>query len=103
VWYRVFAGGWRDRAAAAAGRDSLWRRGLARRGEGEVVRAPLVLALRDGGDPQALRQRGIPAMGAGDRLVIGVFESADQAAPAMAQLSREGVSAVLVPRLEPAQ
>jgi hypothetical protein len=100
VWYRVFAGGWPDRASAAAGRDSLWMLGLARRGEGEVVRAPLVLALRGSEDATALRRRGIPAMAVGQGLVIGAFESAEQAAPALQQLSRAGIPADLVPRLE---
>jgi hypothetical protein len=100
VWYRVFAGGWPDRASAAAGRDSLWMRGLARRGEGEVVRAPLVLALGGSEDAAALRRRGIPAMAGGRGLVIGAFESAEQAAPAMQQLSRAGIPADLVPRVE---
>jgi hypothetical protein len=100
VWYRVFTGGWPARAAAAAGRDSLWIRGLARRGEGEVVRAPLVLALGGSEDAATLRRRGIPATPVGRRLVIGPFESAEQAAPMMQQLSRAGVPAELVPRLE---
>jgi hypothetical protein len=100
VWYRVFAGGWTDRASAAAGRDSLWMRGLARRGEGEVVRAPLVLALGESDDAADLRRRGIPATAVGQGLVIGAFESAEQAAPAMQQLSRAGIRADLVPRVE---
>ena len=100
VWYRVFAGGWTDRAAAAAGRDSLWMRGLARRGEGEVVRAPLVLALGGSQDATALRRQGFPATAHGQGLVIGAFETAEQAAPAVQQLSRAGIPASLVPRLE---
>ena len=100
VWYRVFAGGWTDRASAAAGRDSLWMLGLARRGEGEVVRAPLVLALGGSEDAAALRRRGIPATAVGPDLVIGAFENAEQAAPALQQLSRAGIPAELVPRLE---
>jgi hypothetical protein len=100
VWYRVFVGGWPDRAAAAAGRDSLWMLGLARRGEGEVVRAPLILALGGSEDAAALRRRGIPAMAVGRGLVVGAFESAEQAAPALQQLSRAGIPADLVPRLE---
>ena len=100
VWYRVFAGGWTNRAAAAAGRDSLWIRGLARRGEGEVVRAPLVIALGGSEDAAGLRRRGIPATSVGRGLLIGVFESAEQAAPAMQQLSRAGIPAELVPRVE---
>jgi len=100
VWYRVFAGGWTDRASAAAGRDSLWMRGLARRGEGEVVRAPLVLALGGSQDAAALRRQGFPATAHGRGLVIGAFESAEQAAPAAQQLSRAGIPASLVPRLE---
>jgi hypothetical protein len=100
VWYRVFAGGWPARAAAAAGRDSLWIRGLARRGEGEVVRAPLVIALGGSEDAAALRRRGFPATAGGRGLVIGPFESAEQAAPMMEQLTRAGVPAQIVPRVE---
>lgn len=100
VWYRVLAGGWPDRSRASAGRDSLWLRGLARRGEGELVRAPLVLALGGSENAAALRRRGIPAMTAGRGLIVGAFESADQAAPALDQLTRAGIPAELVPRVE---
>jgi hypothetical protein len=65
-----------------------------------VVRAPLILALGGSEDAAALRRRGIPAMAVGRGLVVGAFESAEQAAPALQQLSRAGIPADLVPRLE---
>lgn len=98
LWYRVIVGGWRDQTAAEAARDSLWSRGLAARGEGELLRAPLTLAIPAGWDADELRHRGIPAREADGRMIVGAFESAEQAAPARQLLTRAGVPADLVPR-----
>jgi hypothetical protein len=59
-----------------------------------------VLALGGSENAAALRRRGIPAMTAGRGLIVGAFESADQAAPALDQLTRAGIPAELVPRVE---
>ncbi len=101
VWYRVLAGGWGDQARAIAGRDSLWSRGVARRGQGELVRAPLTLVPRvRNSDSTALLRRGIPVVLSGGRLAVGAFESAEQAAYARELLTRAGVPADLVHRRE---
>lgn len=100
VWYRVLVGGWVNEAAASAGRDTLWNRGLAPRGEGEVLRAPFTLAITGNQTADALRAQGIPALPAGGRLVAGAFESAEQAAHARELLTRAGVPAALTLRVE---
>jgi cell division septation protein DedD len=100
VWYRVLAGAYLGVTAAEAARESLWARGIAPRGAGDMVRAPLVLRLERASDRDSLRARGVPAVRRGDDLVVGAFESPDQAAYAQDQLIRAGVPAVLVPRLE---
>ena len=101
VWYRVLVGAYATRDAAAAARASLWRRGLAPRGEGDVLRAPYSFALDSTVDVAGLRGRGVPAVrwNAGRRVVVGAFETPEQAALAEAQLKRAGVHAPLITRI----
>jgi len=100
VWYRVLVGAYATRDSAAAGRASLWRRGLVRRGQGNLLRAPYSFTLAATGDLAGLRGRGVPAVigSAGGRILIGAFETPEQAALAGTQLKRAGVHATLVIR-----
>lgn len=102
VWYRVLVGAYPTRDSAAAARTHLWTENLARRGEGELLRAPYSLALAAGGDLDSLRRLGVPVIRVrgGGRLLVGAFESPEQAALAHAQLDRAGVAASLIARLE---
>jgi hypothetical protein len=104
VWYRVLVGAFPSRDSAAAARSRLWTASLARRGEGELLRAPYSLLLWSGGDVDSLRRLGVPVSRArgGERLLVGAFESPEQAALAQAQLRRAGVAASLIARLEDA-
>jgi hypothetical protein len=101
VWYRVLVGAYATRDAAAAARAALWRRGLAPRGEGDVLRAPYSFALDSAVDVAALRGRGVPAIrwSTGGRVLVGAFETPEQAALAEAQLKRAGVHAPLITRI----
>jgi cell division septation protein DedD len=109
VWYRVFAGAYPTRDSALSARAGLWARQLADRGQGDVLRAPYSLALaRDkkgragagAASADSLRARGIPAVAwEGGRLLVGAFESPEQAAILESQLKRAGVSATLVTRM----
>jgi len=102
VWYRVFAGAYPTRDSALSARSGLWRRRLADRGQGDVLRAPYSLALRQAGrtSRDSLRARGIAAVSwdAG-RLLAGAFETPEQATILEGQLKRAGVSATLVTRM----
>ena len=105
VWYRVFAGAYPTRDSALSARAGLWKRQLAERGQGDVLRAPYSLALvrgtaGRGTSTDSLRARGIPAVAwdAG-RLLVGAFESPEQATILENQLKRAGVSATLVTRM----
>lgn len=102
VWYRVFAGAYPTRDSALSARSGLWARRLADRGQGDVLRAPYSLALRQAGrtSRDSLRARGIAAVSwdAG-RLLAGAFETPEQATILEGQLKRAGVSATLVTRM----
>jgi len=105
VWYRVLAGSYKTRDGAAAARAALWRRGAAPRGIGDLLRAPYSFAPATNESLQALRRRGLPAVlwrRAGDeggRILIGAFETPEQAAFTKAALARAGVRATLLPRV----
>jgi len=99
VWYRVLAGAYPTRDAAAAARAALWARGLAERGQGEVLHAPYSLALEPPVPAERLRAQGIPAVAWGQQVVLGAFESAEQASIALARLQRARVGATLVTRM----
>ncbi|HYT70617.1 MAG TPA: SPOR domain-containing protein [Gemmatimonadales bacterium] len=101
VWYRVVAGAFATRDSAAAARAALWERELASPGQGDLLRAPYSFSLPDGGHPDSLRARGLPAVrwGPGNALLLGAFETAEQASLAAAQLKRAGITATLVTRV----
>ena len=99
VWYRVLVGAYPTRAAAATARDRLWAQGLAARGEGDLLRAPWSLALDGAANRDSLRRLGLPAVAwSAARVLVGAFETPDQAGPAQAQLERAGIKAALVTR-----
>src|SRR5207249_7125719 len=63
VWYRVLAGAFPTRDSAVGARAGMWKRGLAARGQGDVLRAPYSFSLSDRAPTAStLRQRGIPAV-----------------------------------------
>jgi len=101
IWYRVLAGGYRTRDSAVAVRAILWDRGLARRGQGDVLRAPYSYAVSGAASVDELRARGIPVVSrAGDgRFWVGAFESPEQANVLATRLRRAGVQATLVTRM----
>jgi cell division septation protein DedD len=101
VWYRVLAGGYRTRDSAVAVRAALWSRRLAQRGQGDVLRAPYSYAVSGTAAADDLRARGIPALARdGDgRLLVGAFETPEQAGVLEARLKRAGVRATLITRM----
>jgi len=99
VWYRVLAGSYVTREAAAAARAELWRRGTAARGIGDLLRAPYSFAPATDTSLTALRRRGLPAIRWRSRVLIGAFETPEQAAFTEAELTRVGVRATLLPRV----
>ncbi len=103
VWYRVLAGSYATREAAAAGRDELWRRGTTSRGVGALLRAPYSFAPQTDTSVTALRHQGLPAVRWRSRILIGAFETREQAAFTEAKLTRARVRATLLPRVGTAQ
>ena len=103
VWYRVLAGSYASREAAAAARDELWRRGTTARGIGDLLRAPYSFAPATDTSLAALRRRGLPAVRWRSRVLIGAFETPEQAALTQATLTRARVRATLLPRVGTAQ
>ena len=99
VWYRVLAGSFATREAAAAARDELWRRGTTARGIGDLLRAPYSFALETDTSLTALRRRGLPAVRWRTRVLIGAFETPEQAAFTEGKLKRADVRATLLPRV----
>ena len=99
VWYRVLVGSYAIRDSAAAGRAALWAQGAAHPGEGDLLQAPYSLLVRGPWTADSLRRLGVPATRWRDgRLLIGAFETPEQAAFAEAALARAGVQATLVTR-----
>src|SRR6266516_3830870 len=100
VWYRVLAGSYGTRAAAGTARASLWRRGMAAEGVGDLVLAPYSYHAPAGTSLEQLRHRGLPAMRWSNGVILlGAFEGPDQAAYTQAALKRAGVRANLLPRM----
>jgi sporulation related protein len=101
VWYRVLAGAFATRDSAAAARAALWERGTAQKGQGDLLRAPYSFALREGGHTDSLRARGIPTVrwGAEGALLVGAFETPEQAGLTETQLKEAGLRATLVTRM----
>jgi hypothetical protein len=102
IWYRVLAGFYPTRDAAAAARNALWERGAIARGEGDLLLAPYSLALAPTTDVEGLRALGVPAvrLPADGRMLVGAFESPEQATLAETRLHRAGVRTTLVTRTE---
>jgi len=100
VWYRVLAGAFTTRDSAVLARAALWANRVAPKGQGDLLRAPYSFSLAQTGRPDRLRARGIPAVswGADGALLVGAFETPDQASVAEAQLKRGHVRATLVTR-----
>jgi len=99
-WYRVLAGSYATRAAAGTARASLWRRGLAAEGVGDLVLAPYSYHAPAGASLEQLRRRGLPAMRWSNGVILlGAFVGPDQAAYTQAALKRAGVRANLLPRM----
>ena len=103
VWYRVLAGAYGTRAAALAARNGWWRHGTAPRGQGDVLRAPYSLSLGPVADSARLGSLGIPVVrwSRGNVLLVGAFETPEQATTTAAQIARAGLSATLVTRTGP--
>jgi hypothetical protein len=108
LWYRVLVGALETPSEAATTRAALWRAGLLQRGQGTVLRVPHAWALDTDGTGDSserlagLRQRGIPAYivsGAdGSALLLGAFETPEQAAAAESLLAAAGRPHTLVDR-----
>ena len=100
MWYRVLAGSYATRAAAGTARASLWRRGMAAEGVGDLVLAPYSYHAPAGASLEQLRHRGLPAMRWSNGVILlGAFVGPDQAAYTQAALKRAGVRANLLPRM----
>ena len=102
VWYRVLAGSYVTRAAAAEARAQLWERGTAAEGIGDLVRAPYSYRVSAGASLDSLRRHGLPAVrwpAGGDAILLGAFETPEQATLTQAALARAGVRATLLPRM----
>ena len=102
VWYRVLAGSYVSRAAAAEARAELWERGAAAEGIGDLLRAPYSYRVPAGASLDSLRRHGLPAMrwpAGGDAILLGAFETPEQATLTQAALARAGVRATLLPRM----
>src|SRR5213082_1133222 len=90
VWYRVLAGAFTTRDSAVLARAGLWANRVAPKGQGDLLRAPYSFSLAQTGRPDRLRARGIPAVswGADGALLVGAFETPDQASVAEAAQAR---------------
>ena len=105
VWYRVLAGTYRTREEATAARRTLWRRGLAARGEGTPVFAPYSLALAKPADADRLRAAGFAAVRWGEHgpVLVGAFEHPEAASVTMTALQHAGIPATLIMRTDRTQ
>ena len=100
VWYRVLAGSYATRPAAAEARADLWRRGIVAEGIGDLLRAPYSYRAPVNASLDVLRRRGLPAVRWSDGVILlGAFEAPEQAAFTKAALQRAGVRANLLPRM----
>ena len=100
VWYRVLAGSYATRPAAAEARGRLWQRGVVSEGIGDLLRAPYSYHVPAGTSLESLRRRGLPAIRWSNGVILlGAFEASEQAAYTQAALKRAGVRANLLPRM----
>ena len=102
VWYRVLAGTYRTRDDATAARRTLWRRGLAARGEGTPVYVPYSVALAKPADADRLRGVGFSAVRWGDHgpVLVGAFEHPEAASVTLTALQHAGIAATLLQRTD---
>jgi len=102
VWYRVLAGTYRTRDEATAARRTLWRRGLAARGEGTPVYVPYSVALARPADADRLRGVGFAAVrwGAHGPVLVGAFEHPEAASVTLTALQHAGIAATLLQRTD---
>ena len=100
VWYRVLAGSYATRAAAATARGKMWHRGIAAEGIGDLLLAPYSYHVPAGTSLESLRRRGLPAVRwTNGTILLGAFEAPDQAAYTQTALTRARVRANLLPRM----
>ena len=100
VWYRVVAGSYATRSAAAEARAGWWQRGVTPEGIGDLLRAPYSYHAAADASLDVLRRRGLPAVRwTNGAILMGAFETPDQAALTQAALKRAGVRANLLPRM----
>lgn len=101
IWYRVQAGAYSSREAADTARTGLWSRGLAATGQGDLLLAPFSLAVEPPTHPERLREQGLVGVrwGSTGPLVVGAFETPEQAEFAAAALRAAGVQTTLVTRM----
>ena len=100
IWYRVLAGSYATRAAAADARARMWRRGTVAEGIGDLLFAPYSYHVPAGTSLDSLRRRGLPAARwSNGNILLGAFEAPDQAAFTQAALTRARVRANLLPRM----
>jgi cell division protein FtsN len=102
VWYRVLAGTYRTREDATAARRTLWRRGLAARGEGTPVFVPYSVALAKPADADRLRGAGFASVrwGAHGPVLVGAFEHPEAASVTLTALQHAGIAATLIQRTD---
>ncbi|HET7248225.1 MAG TPA: SPOR domain-containing protein [Gemmatimonadales bacterium] len=105
VWYRVLAGTYRTREEATAARRTLWRRGLAARGEGTPVFAPYSVALAQPSDADRLRGVGFAGVRWGEHgpVLVGAFEHPEAASVTLTALQHAGIAAKLIQRTDRTQ
>ena len=109
TWYRVILGALNTATAADTELKALWQSGLVEAGQGTILRTPQAfdlgsresvrLAREEAG---RLRDRGIPAYGiqtsSGARILVGAFESPEQAGVAESLLTAAGLPTTLILR-----
>ena len=110
LWYRLIVGAYTDPLAAETALHTIWDKRLLTRASGTILRTPQALDV--GGHPTvaaararlpALRERGVAGyiVEAPDgefRILVGAFESPEQAGTADSILAAAGLSSLLVTR-----
>ncbi len=110
IWYRVILGALNTATVADTELKALWRSGLVEAGQGTILRTPQAFDLgsresvrlaRE--EARKLRDRGIPAYGVqtssgAARILVGAFESPEQAVVAESLLIAAGLPTTLILR-----
>ena len=95
----MLAGSYVSRDSAARGRAAFWADGIAPEGQGDLLRAPYSLLVDRSLGPDSLRRLGVPATAwPGERMLVGAFESPEQAGFAEELVGRAGVRATVITR-----